>query len=291
MIYCYDDKTCWGLMLAIAARKQGYDATLFKKSAEVPASATAFVRLDQKPNLKNKTQRLIQHLALAGVDVIPNIHCSQLYDNKLYQAQTLSKYMPPTKVITDPWTAWNFVGKHGLPIMSKASTGAGSKNVRYLETEEQCQEEVYWTIENSSGIDLNYKKVQRKYLLWQKFVPNNDHDIRVILVGDKALALKRHNRPDKPMASGSGVFTPIARCDAHVKDAIRLTTVVAAHIGTWFIGTDIVFKDNRPQLLEVTFSWSFPAYLDCVFFDTAAFKPRGIGAEMFDYIIEEIVTR
>lgn len=40
--------------------------------------------------------------------------------------------------------------------------------------------------------------------LSQDFIPNNDHDIRVIVIGDKAFAIKRMVRKNDFRASGSG---------------------------------------------------------------------------------------
>jgi len=48
-----------------------------------------------------------------------------------------------------------------------------------------------------------YKK-QKGYLLWQKFLPGNEYDLRVIMIAKKyAYIVKRYNRKDIPLASGS----------------------------------------------------------------------------------------
>src|SRR5690606_1882254 len=45
---------------------------------------------------------------------------------------------------------------------------------------------------------------EKGYVYYQDFIPNNDSDIRVIIVDDKAFAIKRMTRENDFRASGSG---------------------------------------------------------------------------------------
>ena len=45
---------------------------------------------------------------------------------------------------------------------------------------------------------------EKGYIYFQEFIPDNDFDIRVIVIGDKAFAIKRMVRENDFRASGSG---------------------------------------------------------------------------------------
>ena len=45
------------------------------------------------------------------------------------------------------------------------------------------------------------------YAYFQEFIPNNDSDIRVIIIGEKAFGIKRLVRKDDFRASGSGLIS------------------------------------------------------------------------------------
>lgn len=52
----------------------------------------------------------------------------------------------------------------------------------------------------------NYFKAEKNYIYVQEFIPNNDYDIRVAVVGPRAFAFIRYNRPGDFRASGSGLI-------------------------------------------------------------------------------------
>lgn len=52
----------------------------------------------------------------------------------------------------------------------------------------------------------NYFKAEKNYFYVQEFIANNDYDIRVTVVGPRAFAFIRYNRPGDFRASGSGII-------------------------------------------------------------------------------------
>jgi glutathione synthase/RimK-type ligase-like ATP-grasp enzyme len=52
----------------------------------------------------------------------------------------------------------------------------------------------------------DYYLPQKNYVYLQEFLPNNPHDIRITVIGDRAFGYIRHNREDDFRASGSGNF-------------------------------------------------------------------------------------
>ena len=47
---------------------------------------------------------------------------------------------------------------------------------------------------------------EKGYIYFQEFIPGNEFDIRIIVVGDKAFAIKRMVRKNDFRASGSGII-------------------------------------------------------------------------------------
>ena len=56
------------------------------------------------------------------------------------------------------------------------------------------------SLEKTLGFD-------RGYAYFQDFIPDNDSDIRVIIIGDKAFGIKRMTRNNDFRASGSGLIS------------------------------------------------------------------------------------
>lgn len=128
------------------------------------------------------------------------------------------------------------------PLVYKLSCGAGSANVIKLDDKEQAlpfvekmfNQGVFPYTENEYkiksmegdknypsfikrvkfGIDYILKKrnpplpwyynLQKNYIYFQKFIPDNPNDIRITVIGDRAFGFSRNNRPNDFRASGSG---------------------------------------------------------------------------------------
>ena len=105
----------------------------------------------------------------------------------------------------------------------------------------------------------NIKKVNQKlprqygYFLVQEFIPNNDFDTRVVVVGSKAFSFRRYNRPDDFRASGSkNVDLNQEFID---KRAIKLSFEAARKIGSLSMAFDIIYNsDNEPVIIEMSYT-------------------------------------
>jgi glutathione synthase/RimK-type ligase-like ATP-grasp enzyme len=103
--------------------------------------------------------------------------------------------------------------------------------------------------------------VQTGYFYAQEFIPGNDCDTRVTVIGDRAFAFRRFNRPNDFRASGSG------RIDwepaAISPDALTLAFDVADRLGTQSIALDILRKDGSPVIVEISYTYATWAIRDC----------------------------
>lgn len=139
--------------------------------------------------------------------------------------------------------ALDFINKCKYPIVCKLAIGAGSQNVLKLDSMAEARHIVDrlfgpgiipYTMNESkhhvipkSGHDLKtlatrigqgmrhivYAEsslnpecpfIQREYILFQEYMPGNDHDIRILVIGDRAFGFIRYNREGDFRASGSG---------------------------------------------------------------------------------------
>lgn len=103
--------------------------------------------------------------------------------------------------------------------------------------------------------------IEKNYSYFQDFIPDNDHDIRVIVVGKKAFALKRLVREGDFRASGSGrlVYDPTQIPIA----CIRVAFDVTRRINSQCAGYDFVLEEGVPKIIEVTYAFASQAYRAC----------------------------
>lgn len=95
------------------------------------------------------------------------------------------------------------------------------------------------------------EELQKNYLLVQEFLPGNESDLRVAIIGHRAFAFTRFNRPGDFRASGSGLRSgDPAGID---RDAIRLAFRVSRRLGTPEIGVDVLRREGEPVIAEISY--------------------------------------
>lgn len=163
-----------------------------------------------------------------------------------YLLEALDIPQPKTWVFWRRADALAWCEKAEYPVVAKLSGGAGSMNVRLLRSPaeavayvEQCfsgsgivihpalkasgpgrlQSRLKRSLKRAlqagpyvlanrfpSLPDQAYWMPHKNYALFQEFLPGNGHDTRVTVIGNRAFAYRRFNRPNDFRASGSGDF-------------------------------------------------------------------------------------
>jgi glutathione synthase/RimK-type ligase-like ATP-grasp enzyme len=104
---------------------------------------------------------------------------------------------------------------------------------------------------------------ERGYAYFQEFIPANDHDTRVTVIGDRAFAFRRMVRPGDFRASGSGSidYDP----GAIDQECIRTAFEAARKIGTTCIAFDFVRRpsDGVQLIIEMSFAFKSEAVFAC----------------------------
>lgn len=246
-------------------------------------------------------RQLTSSVEQSGMLVFPNYKTCWHYDDKLgqkYLLESIKAPFIPTHVFYNKSTALSWSANTELPVVWKLRGGAGSQNVKLLKTREQLRrvtirsfrrgwkpsrwyalKEKIWKFsrdkswktfsEISRGIyrvlfpnNANFlAPIQRNYVYFQKFIPGNTFDIRVVIIGDRAFALKRSVRKGDFRASGSGKFQ-YDRSQIPLK-CIELGFKVATELCVQCCAFDFVYDGSEWLIVEVSYAFSPDAYRQC----------------------------
>jgi glutathione synthase/RimK-type ligase-like ATP-grasp enzyme len=124
------------------------------------------------------------------------------------------------------------------------------------------------------------------YMYLQEFIPNNNSDFRVIVINDKAFAIKRHTRPNDFRASGSGYIE--YKRELFSNELIQLSFHIASKINSQCIAFDFVYRDGKPLLVEMSYGFRKEGYYACEgFWDNQLNWHEG-NFNPYGWIIEDI---
>jgi len=269
-------------------------------------------------------KQLLYSVEAAGKRVFPNFHTSWHFDDKLgqkYLLEALEAPLVPTWVFYDKREALNWIKVTDFPKVFKLRCGAGAQNVLLvpgLKVANRLINKAFGRGFLSYDAMGNLKERWRKYRLgqnnirdlikgiarivispsyarnngrekgyiyFQEFIPNNEFDIRVIVIGDKSFAIKRMVRNNDFRASGSGDIL-------YDKDQISIETVklsfnLAEKLKSQCASFDFIFRNDIIYVVEVSFGFTKEAYDLCPgYWDSdlnwheGAFNPYGWMVEM-----------
>ena len=121
---------------------------------------------------------------------------------------------------------------------------------------------LYYSFKKKPNDYSKYLGNENGYAYFQDFIPNNQFDIRIIVVANKAFGIKRMNRKDDFRASGSGtiIYNKEEIDEQCVKNAFDVNKILKAQC----IAYDFVFNsEKKPLIVEISFGFSPTAYDDC----------------------------
>lgn len=218
------------------------DSDIIKQLSSSDALLWHWVHGDPREQLMARD--VIMAVESMGVKVFPSTSTCWHFDNKIaqkYLLEAIGAPLAPTYVFYDLNEALRWIDRASFPKVFKLRKGAGSSNVRlvYSATEARALAERAFSsgfaplphygqdalkryrAAKRRGDLLNVVRripqvlatIQRKrrmmgrekgYVYFQDFIPGNDFDTRVTVVGDRAFAFTRNVRPGDFRASGSG---------------------------------------------------------------------------------------
>ena len=245
-------------------------------------------------------KQLLISLEKKGKKVFPNNNTSWHFDDKLGQKYLFEAAEIPhvkTYAFFDEKKAIDWAKSTTFPKVFKLRRGAGSRNVWLVNSKKEGIQTIkkafrrgYRQYDAWGGVKEGFRKFragkgkfieiikafahifvplnlersqgkERGYVYFQDFIPKNKFDIRVIVIGDNAFAIKRHVRENDFRASGSGFIE--YKKELFDIDLIALSFKNAEKIKANCVGFDYVFLNGKPLVVEVGYAFNKKGYVDC----------------------------
>lgn len=234
-----------------------------------------------------------------GIPCLPNMRTSWLYDDKIREYYLLKQHGFP---IVQSWIFWDqkqalsWLDDALFPVVFKLKGGAGSTNVVMVNNKSLGKKlirkmfrsgvksgavpwgTIHWkdfsiskTIHRWGGMlirrinpsgTLPDWELHKNYVLFQKFLPNNDYDTRVTVIGDRAFAFRRFNRPNDFRSSGSGrIDHDINQIDMKF---IQKAFEVSKAMNFQSMAYDFLYDENgKAAFCEISYTYVDSVVHDC----------------------------
>lgn len=239
-------------------------------------------------------KQLLYSLERAGKKVYPDFNTTWHFDDKVgqkYLLEALGLPLVPSYVFYTKKEALEWIQNASFPKVFKLRGGASSDNVRLVSSKKEAKH----LINNAFGrgfsqfnrwnyLKERYRKVkegtdpfagllkglgrlfipvefavmagkEKGYVFFQDFIENEGFDMRVIVVGDKAVSLKRLVRKDDFRASGSGNFI-LENENVNLK-FIEEAFKMASLLKTQSLAVDFILSSKSGEIFIVEISYGF----------------------------------
>ena len=246
-------------------------------------------------------KQLLFSLEQSGKKVFPDFNTAWHFDDKIGQKYLLESIKAPlvkSYVFYSKKEALDWAKKTNFPKVFKLRGGSGSANVKLIKTESEAIKHInkafgkgyrqYQPLSNLKerwrkyrngltnfydlikGVVRFYKEpefskiigYERGYIYFQDFIPNNDSDIRVVVINKRAFALKRMVRKGDFRASGSGNMK-FGKKEFDER-CVRMGFETSKKLDAQCLAYDFVFDEaNNPLIVEISFGFAVKAYDHC----------------------------
>ena len=246
-------------------------------------------------------KQLLFSLHQSGKKVFPDFNTNWHFDDKVgqkYLLEAIGAPLVPSYVFYTKHEAINWANSNAFPKVFKLRGGAGSANVRLVKSKNIAKKlinqafergfshfnrlaylderlkkykagrDTLWGVCKGIGrliISTEFEKMsprEKGYIYFQDFIPNNQFDIRVIVIGNKAFAIKRMVRKNDFRASGSGSI--IYKKEEIDIRCVKIALETSEKLKSQSLAYDFVFNDkNEPLIVEISYGFSPSGYFDC----------------------------
>ncbi len=247
-------------------------------------------------------RNIIQAVEMHGLKVFPDTYTCWHFDDKIAQKYLLEAIGAPivaTYVFFDQQEAMTWAGNTTWPKVFKLRRGAGAINVHLVKGPDEAKRlirkafgrgfKIYGTAVTDLSIKMRrtfnkgdtFKKVlrfpaivmdiwrrnrlaakEKGYVYFQDFLPGNDKDTRVTVIGQRAFAFTRGVRPGDFRASGSGIidYDP-SKIDP---GCIRIALQTAQKMRAQSVAFDFIQNErHEPRIVEISYCYVDKAVHDC----------------------------
>ena len=270
-------------------------------------------------------KQLLYSVQAAGKKVFPDFYTAWHFDDKVgqkYLLEAIGSPLVPTYVFYDKRDALDWSKITNYPKVFKLRGGAGSANVRIVKTQADAVKLIkkafgrgfsqYDALDNLKERIRKYRFGKtdfydvvrgfirlvyptqysvvagrdRGYVYFQEFIVGNDFDIRVIVIGDKAFAIKRMVRNNDFRASGSGNIHYEKKNFDDI--TIKLSFLIAEKLQSQCIAFDYVYRDKQPMIVEISYGFSPVAYDPCVGYWDMAMKWHEGNFNPYGWMVDSV---
>jgi glutathione synthase/RimK-type ligase-like ATP-grasp enzyme len=254
----------------------------------------------KSPKASKFAKQLLFSLELSGKKVFPDIKTVWHFDDKVgqkYLLESIKAPLAPSFVFYSMEEANEWASNTMFPKVFKLRNGAGSDNVKLIKSNKQASriierafksgfsqyeawtnlkeryrkyrigKSTFWNVVKGTMRlfhTTEYARVTGKeigYVLFQDYIPGNDHDIRVIVIGDKAFAIKRMVRKNDFRASGSGFI--LYDKENFSEGTVRLSFEISEKLGCQCMAYDFVYLNGSPLIVEISYGFLKEVYDSC----------------------------
>lgn len=217
-----------------------------------------------------------------------------------YLLEAIDAPFVPTHVFYTKKDATHWVNKVDFPKVFKLRGGAGAINVQLVNTRNEAVHLIqkafskgfkqydwkaqykealrkyksgtaslkdilrpyYYRIKRHSNELTKFRGNEKGYVYFQDFLPNNEFDIRVIVISNRAFAIKRMVRKDDFRASGSGNIKYERK--EFDERCVEIAFMVNGKIKSQCIAYDFIYdEENNPLIIEISYGFAASVYDKC----------------------------
>jgi glutathione synthase/RimK-type ligase-like ATP-grasp enzyme len=237
----------------------------------------------------------------SGFSMFPDFYTAWHFDDKVaqkYLLEALKVELVRSYVFVRKEDAIKWCNKVTFPKVFKLRGGAGSSNVKLVRSRKEAKKNInkafssgfspyngwgsfFDTLKKYRNAKVSFLQLTKSlyraiippefvkamgkefgYVYFQDFIPNNNCDYRVIVIGTKAFAIKRGVRAGDFRASGSG-FIEYSK-ELFNDSLIRQSFSIARELKSQCVALDFVINEKGNHLLvEISFGFAPNGYIKC----------------------------
>jgi glutathione synthase/RimK-type ligase-like ATP-grasp enzyme len=254
------------------------------------------------PREQLMARHVIRAAEAMGMTVFPSTSTCWHFDDKIaqkYLLEAIGAPFVPTYVFYGLEEALRWIDQASYPKVFKLRKGAGSSNVKLVQNAREARAlakraflagfppiphygrdalrryrvargrgDIVNVIKRIPQVLARIRDVNRLlgrekgYIYFQDFIPDNDFDTRVTVIGDRAFAFTRNVRPGDFRASGSGDI--VYKSHRIHQTCLEIAFEVTRKVGSQSMAFDFVLTHNkRPLILEISYSYNAEAVHSC----------------------------
>lgn len=107
-----------------------------------------------------------------------------------------------------------------------------------------------------------YSTNEKGYIYFQDFIPNNEYDTRLVVVGDRCFGIRRYCRKGDFRASGSGLLA--YEPELFERESIEIAFDISKKLSTQSIAFDFIKSNGQNKIVEISYCYTMgKSYDNC----------------------------